>query len=77
EVLTRWCLDGHGIALKSHWEVGTYIRDGRLKVVLPDYQPPSHAVYALYPENRYLPTRVRAFVDFLVGEFGGTPPWDR
>ena len=53
EVLTRWCLDGHGIALKSHWEVGTYIRDGRLKVVL------------------------RAFVDFLVGEFGGTPPWDR
>jgi len=77
EVLTRWCLDGHGISLKSHWEVGDYIRDGRLKVVLPDYQPPSHAVYTLYPENRYLPTRVRAFVDFLVSEFGGTPPWER
>lgn len=77
EVLTRWCLDGHGIALKSNWEVGEYIRDGRLKVVLPDYIPPSHAVYTLYPENRYLPTRVRAFVDFLVAEFGGTPPWER
>lgn len=77
EVLTRWCLDGHGIALKSHWEVGDYIRNGQLKVVLPNYTPPSHAVYALYPENRYLPTRVRAFVDFLVSEFGGTPPWDK
>jgi len=76
EVLTRWCLDGHGIALKSYWEVGEYIRNGQLQVVLPDYTPPSHAVYALYPENRYLPTRVRAFVDFLVGEFGGTPPWE-
>lgn len=77
EVLTRWCLDGHGIALKSHWEVGEYVRNGQLQVVLPDYTPPSHAVYALYPENRYLPTRMRAFVDFLVGEFGGTPPWDK
>ncbi|AJD53766.1 LysR family transcriptional regulator [Thalassospira xiamenensis M-5 = DSM 17429] len=46
-------------------------------MVLPDYTPPAHAVYALYPENRYLPTRVRAFVDFLVSEFGGTPPWDK
>ncbi|WP_404422877.1 LysR family transcriptional regulator [Thalassospira australica] len=77
EVLTRWCLDGYGIALKSHWEVGDHIRNGHLQVVLPDYTPPSHAVYALYPENRYLPTRVRAFVDFLVGEFGGTPPWEK
>ncbi|MBO6803912.1 MAG: substrate binding domain-containing protein, partial [Thalassospira sp.] len=77
EVLTRWCLDGHGISLKSNWEVDEYLRDGRLQRVLPDYQPPSHAVYTLYPENRYLPTRVRAFVDFLVSEFGGTPPWER
>jgi len=77
EVLTRWCLDGHGIALKSNWEVGEYIRDGRLQVALPNHQPPSYAVYTLYPENRYLPTRVRAFVDFLVAEFGGTPPWER
>tara|TARA_R110000868_G_scaffold97614_2_gene268438 strand:- start:24340 stop:25251 length:912 start_codon:yes stop_codon:yes gene_type:complete len=77
EVLTRWCLDGHGIALKSHWEVGEYVRNGQLQIVLPDYTPPSHAVYALYPENRYLPTRMRAFVDFLVSEFGGTPPWEK
>ncbi|MCC9620898.1 LysR family transcriptional regulator [Thalassospira sp. MA62] len=77
EVLTRWCLDGQGIALKSNWEIGQYLRDGRLKIVLPDHPPPSHAIYTLYPENRYLPTRVRAFVDFLVSEFGGTPPWER
>jgi DNA-binding transcriptional LysR family regulator len=77
EVLTRWCLDGHGIALKSMWEVGPLIASGALKVVLPDCTPPAHAIYTLYPENRYLPTRVRAFVDFLVAEFGGTPPWER
>ncbi|MEQ5776276.1 LysR family transcriptional regulator [Thalassospira sp. NFXS8] len=77
EVLTRWCVDGHGIALKSMWEVGPLIASGVLKVVLPDCTPPAHAVYTLYPENRYLPTRVRAFVDFLVAEFGGIPPWER
>ena len=77
EVLTRWCVDGHGIALKSMWEVGPLIASGALKVVLPDCTPPAHAIYTLYPENRYLPTRVRAFVDFLVAEFGGPPPWER
>lgn len=77
EILTRWCLDGHGIALKSLWEVGDLMDQGRLVPVLSDYTPPAHAIYALYPENRYLPNRVRAFVDFLVAELGGTQPWER
>ena len=76
EVLTQWCRQGAGLALKSMWEVGDDIREGRLKVVLPDWSPPPHAIYALYPHSRLLPPRVRAFIDFLAEVYGPEPYWE-
>ncbi len=76
EILTDWCLDNRGIALKSLWEVGPYLRDGRLQVVLADYPPTPHSVHALYPHARFLPPRVRAFIDFMVETIGDTPYWE-
>ncbi|MBV5335682.1 hypothetical protein JZU48_01300, partial [bacterium] len=33
-------------------------------------------VYAVYPQNRHLSSKVRAFVDFLAARFHPTPYWD-
>jgi len=33
-------------------------------------------IYVLYPHNRHLSAKVRAFVDFLVERFGREPAWD-
>jgi hypothetical protein len=41
-----------------------------------DYTPPPLTLRALYPHNRHLSAKVRAFVDFLAGGFGREPPWD-
>lgn len=76
EVLTGWCLQGAGLALKSMWEVGDLIAEGRLKRILPDWTPPAHGVYALYPHSRLLPPRVRAFLDFMVEIYGPKPYWE-
>lgn len=75
EAIREWCLAGHGLALKSLWEVGEPIRDGRLRVVLPDFPPASPPIQALYPHGHFLPPRVRALVDFLVEKLGPRP-WD-
>jgi DNA-binding transcriptional LysR family regulator len=75
EAVRDWCLAGHGIALLSVYEAGHDLKDGRLKVVLPDHPPPGHGVYALYPHGRYVPPRVRAFIDFLAKAYGPSPPW--
>ena len=77
EVLREWCLAGIGLALKSLWEVGPDLKAGRLKVVLPAWRPLGHAVYALYPHSRYLPPRVRAFIDFLIETYGPKPYWEK
>ena len=77
EVLRDWCLAGHGLALKSVWEIVEDLNESRLQVVLPDYPPLGHAIYALYPHSRYLPARVRVFIDFLAEIYGPVPYWER
>lgn len=42
---------------------------GRLVPVLPDWQPPSVPVHAVYPSNRYLSPKVRAFIDLAAARF--------
>jgi LysR family transcriptional regulator, regulator for bpeEF and oprC len=42
---------------------------GRLVPVLPAWRPPSIPVHAVYPSNRYLSPKVRAFVDLALERF--------
>ncbi|UFH51223.1 LysR family transcriptional regulator [Pseudomonas sp. KNUC1026] len=65
----QWALDGHGIVLKSIWDVHQDLASGRLVQVLPAWRSPEAPVNALYSSGRYLAPRVRALVDFLVARF--------
>ncbi|MTI45067.1 LysR family transcriptional regulator [Roseibium hamelinense] len=46
------------------------VRNGRLQVLLDDYEPAERGIYAVYPHRRHLSGKVRALVDFLVAWFG-------
>lgn len=37
EIVRQWAVDGHGIILRSSWDVGSGIADGMLVHVLPEY----------------------------------------
>lgn len=45
------------------------IAEGKLQVILDDYEAIEFLVYAVYPHRQYLTAKVRAFVDFLVASF--------
>ena len=77
EILRAWCLAGHGLGLFSVYEIVEDLNEGRLVPVLTDFPPPGHAIYALYPHSQHLPSRVRAFIDFLAETFGPKPYWER
>lgn len=78
EVARELALAGAGVALRSTWDVGDELRDGRLKVVLPQYAGSSDvAIFALTAGRARAETRVRAFIEFLSGLYGETPEWDR
>ncbi len=78
EVVRSAVIAGLGIALRSTWDVADELRDGRLVVVLPQWRASSHVgLYAVYPSRRYLPAKVRLFVDYLSDLYGSEPYWDR
>ncbi len=70
DVVLGWALDGHGILLRSEWDLAKYLESGRLQVVLDDYTLPSADLYAYYPSRQQQPAKVRAFIDFLVEQLG-------
>src|SRR5260221_583930 len=76
EVLKVAALTGHGLACLPTYLVGDALQSGHLVPVLNDYPLPQLTLRALYPHNRHLSAKVRAFVDFLVARFGQEPPWD-
>jgi DNA-binding transcriptional LysR family regulator len=49
---------------------------GRLEAVLTEWTPPPSGIYAVYPHNRHLSAKVRAFVDFLVERLGSGQIWE-
>lgn len=65
EVLHDWCVQGLGIAWRSTWEVDEDIAAGRLVRVLDDFAAPANGIFALFPQRKHLPLRVRLWVDFL------------
>ena len=65
EVLHDWCMQGLGIAWRSTWEVDEDIAAGRLVRVLDEFAAPANGIYALFPQRKHLPLRVRLWIDFL------------
>ena len=76
EVLRAAALDGIGIGLLPTWAVAEPLRAGALRRVLDVWEPPASTIYAVYPGNRLMSMKVRAFVDHLIRHFGRTPYWD-
>ncbi|MCI2262478.1 LysR family transcriptional regulator [Xanthomonas indica] len=77
EVLRDAAVNGQGIALHSEWHVAEDLRQGRLCQVLADYPLTETGIYAVMPQRRLVPPRVRAFVDFMQAELADPPPWAR
>ncbi|HEY0213010.1 MAG TPA: LysR family transcriptional regulator [Paenirhodobacter sp.] len=68
---------GLGLARVPSFIAGDALRAGRVRVVLPGTEDPSHSLYAVYPAAKHLAVKVRALVDFLVTCYRGEPEWDR
>jgi len=69
EIAVNWALAGHGIVMRAEWDVARYLRSGRLRQVLENYQTPPADIHAVYPQRHQVSARVRAFVDFLAAHF--------
>jgi len=76
EFLKDAAVEGRGITLLPSFIAYKEIERGALVQILKEYKLPQMDAYAIYPQTRHLSQRVRAFVDFLIKRFEGTPYWD-
>ena len=75
QVLHDWCLRGLGLAWRSTWEVEQDVAAGRLRVVLEDFAAPPNGIYAVFPQRKHLPLRVRLWIDFIKHSYGDPEYW--
>lgn len=77
EAVRDACIQGCGLSLTATWCSYPYLESGELVQVLKDYPLATDcALWAVYPTNRLLAPKVRAFIDFLAERFSGIPYWD-
>jgi len=68
---------GRGLMLSPDWIMGPPIARGELVELLPKYSPypATSALYAVHPYQRFIPPKVRVFIDFLVERFDEEYDW--
>jgi DNA-binding transcriptional LysR family regulator len=55
---------GIGISVAFAYQIEAATEEGALTTVLDEFQPPPLPVNLVYTANRFLPIKVRAFLDF-------------
>lgn len=74
-VLHDWALAGLGLAWRSLWEVRRDVSAGRLVTVLEAFSSPDYPVCAVLPQRKFLPPRVRQFIDHLRAVYAQEGYW--
>lgn len=57
---------GWGLTRVLSYQIGPALLDGRLRIVLADYEEPPMPIHVLHAEGRQAPAKVRVFVDLAV-----------
>lgn len=65
DLLRQLAIAGHGLTFKSAWDIAEDVRAGRLVPLLAEIATPEANIHAMYPSRRFLPARIRLFVEFL------------
>jgi DNA-binding transcriptional LysR family regulator len=77
-VLRRALLEGAGLGILPTYLAADDLRRGTLVRVLPELQPETLGIHAIFLSRQHQPLALRLLVDFLAERFGGPlPVWDR
>ena len=64
--------DHPGVGMPDHLRerypdfiVAAQLKNGTLVRILESFEPPALPIYAVYPSRRFLPAKVRAFVEYF------------
>lgn len=62
------CTAGQGIARVPKLVLTDELKKGSLVLLFDDFLPVSVDIFLIYPNRKYMPSKVRSFIDFLVSK---------
>ncbi|HCN44607.1 MAG TPA: LysR family transcriptional regulator [Pseudomonas sp.] len=75
--LQQATLAGAGIAMLPTYLAHRPLRSGELVRLLPEAQPKTLNLNAVYTSRKHMPATLRSMLDFLAERFTDPPEWDR
>lgn len=76
DILVKAAIEGLGVILQPTFLMFEALRQKQLVRILPGWEADELSVFAVYPNRKFLPPKVRSFIDFLAERFGPEPYWD-
>jgi DNA-binding transcriptional LysR family regulator len=73
DAVIELALRGWGMARLLSYQIAPYLADGRLQIVLSDFEGPPVPIHVLHHEGRLVSAKVRSFVDFMVEHLRADP----
>lgn len=66
DMMVEACRQGVGVALLPSFSIARLRKEGELIPLLPEYETwPQRNIYAIYPERRFLSTKVKLLIEWL------------
>ncbi len=69
DTMCEACTHDMGVAALPTYMVQSELDSGKMVHVLPEVVFPKRTIHVVYPENRYLSAKSRAFIDFMADYF--------
>jgi len=76
DILRNAATEDLGVTLQPDFLIFEALRERKLVRILADWETDELGVFAVYPNRKFLPPKVRNFIDFLVERFGPEAYWD-
>ena len=65
DAILECVLAGIGIAVMPNWLIQPHLDSGNLVPIMADFVPTEFPINAVYPQNNYIPLKVRCFVNYM------------
>ena len=73
DVIRECALGDMGIAVLPRWLVHEALKQGKLIAIMEDYLPMEFPIHAVYPQNHFVPVKVRCFIKHYQDVFSQNP----
>ena len=65
DAILECVMSGIGIAVMPNWLIQPLLDSGDLVIIMADFVPTEFPINAVYPQNNYIPLKVRCFINYM------------